>query len=103
VSVRDEGREGADLKKIHSASLCKVNTLTQNTGMNPLLQVTISLLQHLPDENNAASRSVAANIVLSSSGAGNHGGGGILNLHLMKQGLAIFGDFHITAATHKHL
>ena len=103
MSVRDEGGAGADLKEIHSASLCKVNTLTQNTGMNPLLQVTISLLQHLPDENDAASGSVAAHVVLRSGSACDHGGGRILNLHLVKQGFSIFSDLDVATAAHKHL
>ena len=93
MGVRDEGggRRGggggkgsADLKEIHSASLSKVDSLTQNTRMNSLLQVTISLLQHLPDENDAASGSVAAHVVLRSGSACDHGGGRILNLHLVK-------------------
>jgi hypothetical protein len=52
--------------------------------MNPLLQVTISLFQHFPYENNASSGSVATNIILSSGSASDHGGGRILNLHLVK-------------------
>ena len=71
--------------------------------MHPFLKVTISLLQHLPDKNNAAGSSVATNVILSGGCTGDHSGSGVLNLHLLKQGLAVLGDLHVATATDKHL
>jgi hypothetical protein len=57
---------------LQSFILGNLVTIRDNSGMQPLRDIPISLLQELSDHQDDGRRSVTGNIVLCCGGAGNH-------------------------------
>ena len=58
-------------------------------GVKSLLHVEVGLLEELPDEEDGGGGAVAGGIVLGGGGPGDEAGGGVLDLHLVEQHVAV--------------
>jgi len=55
------------------------------------LDKSLGLLEHFTDEQHIRGGTITDNIVLGSRSTSNHGGCGVLDLHLVEQNVAVLG------------
>lgn len=60
--------------------------------MQSLASVPLRLLQQLSAEEDGGGRAVSGDVVLGCGGSGDHAGGGMLDLHLVEEDIAVFGE-----------
>jgi len=89
------------LKELEGLSLGELETINNNAGVHSFAEVALSLAHEFTNEENVSGGSVADNIVLSGSGTANHSSGRVLDLHLVEEDTAIFGQLNLSRATNK--
>lgn len=67
-------------------------------GMDLLLDESLGLLHEFADEQNVGGGAVACDVVLCGGGAGDHAGGGVLDLHFVEEDAAVLGEFDLSGA-----
>lgn len=81
----------------------ELHTINKDSGVNTVSDVPFSLSHTLTDEKDTGCGSITDNVILSSGGTSNHGGGRMLDLHLMEENGTVFGQLDLTSTTNKHL
>lgn len=94
LELVQEGRQGV---------LGDFDSVCQHARVDALLRVAHRLLQEFADEEDDARRTVSGHFVLSDGGPRNQSGGGVLDLHLGEEGLAVFGHLELACAVDEHL
>ena len=85
-----------------SLSLGELHTLNKGSWMDTVSDVSLGLSHDLTDEENVGGGSISDHIILSSGCSTNHGGSGMLNLHLVEENGTILGKLDLTSSTDEH-
>jgi len=90
-----EEAEGLGLSELHAVN--------EDTGVHSFAEVALSLTHKLADEEHVGGGTVTDNIVLGGGSTADHGGGRVLDLHLVEQNSAVLGQLNLASATDEHL
>ena len=63
------------------------------------MTVLRGLAHEFANEENVGGGTITDSIILSGGSAANHGGGWVLNLHLVEKNATIFGELDLTSTT----
>lgn len=80
---------------LQSFGLGNLKSITNDARVQSFRNISVGLLQQLTDKENYRGSTISANIVLCSSGSGNHNGGRVLDLHFSQEDVSIFGKFDL--------
>lgn len=83
--------------------LGELKAFLHNARVEAFGYVSLRLLEELSNQKHVGSRSVAGDLVLGGSGAGNHGGRWVLDLHLAQQDFAVLGQLDLAGSVDEHL
>ena len=86
-------------KETESLSLGLFETINEDSWMDTFTKVSLSLAHEFTNEENVGGGTITDNIILSGGSAANHGGGWVLNLHLVEKNATIFGELDLTSTT----
>ena len=86
-----------------SLGLGKLHTLNKDSWMDTISDVSLGLSHDFTDPKNVCGGSISDHIVLSSGCSTNHGGSGMLNLHLVEENGTILGKLDLSSTTDEHL
>jgi len=86
-----------------SLGLGKLHTLNKDSWMDTVSDVSLGLSHDFTDEKNVGGGSISDHIILSGGCSTNHGGSGVLNLHLVEENCTILGKLDLTSSTDEHL
>mmetsp|Transcript_9815 Transcript_9815/g.29919 ORF Transcript_9815/g.29919 Transcript_9815/m.29919 type:complete len:226 (-) Transcript_9815:78-755(-) len=80
-----------------------VKSISDGSRMESFAQVSLSLLQQLPDQQNSRRGTITTDIILCRRRAGDHGCRRVLNLHFIQENIAVLCDLNISRSRHQHL
>jgi len=78
-----------------------LDTINDDTGVDALTDVALSLAHELTNEKDVGGGAVADDVVLGGGSAANHGGSGVLDLHLVQENAAVLGQLDLSGASDK--
>ena len=87
------------IEESEALALGLLEAVSDDTGVDTLAEVALSLTHELTNEEDVGGGAVADDIILGGSGTADHGGGGVLDLHLVEENTAILGKFDLSGAT----
>jgi hypothetical protein len=89
------------VQEAEALSLGHLDTINDDTGVDSLTDVALSLAHKLANEKDVGGGTVADDIVLGGGSAANHGGGRVLDLHLVQENAAVLGQLDLSGASDK--
>jgi len=91
------------LEEAKSLSLSLFDTINDDSGMDALTEVALSLAHELSNEEHIGRGAIADDIILGSGSAADHGSSRVLNLHLVEEDATVLGQLDLTGTTDEHL
>ena len=89
------------IEEAEALALGLLKTINDDTGVDTLAEVALSLTHELTNEKHVGGGTVTDDIILSGGSTADHGGSGMLDLHLVEEDAAILGQLDLSGAANK--
>jgi hypothetical protein len=88
-------------EELKGLSLGELHTVNEDTGVDGLTKVALSLAHEFTDEEDIGGGTITDDIVLSGGSATDHGSSGVLDLHLVEEDSSIFGQLDLAGTANE--